>query len=78
MWGRLRQGRSRGGVRKAGSEFRQPRGGKGPGLVLMETSPDHFSPSFIPCTPDIELLGIKGRQGKVPALGCLTYWGFTD
>lgn len=62
-------------MRREGSELRQPRGRKDPGLVPMEISPTHFSPNFIPCTPNIELLEIKGRHGKVPALGCLMYWG---
>lgn len=48
---------------------------KGPSLVLMEISPTHLSPNFIPCTPTIELLEIKGGQGKVPDFRCLMYWG---
>lgn len=46
---------------------------KGPGSDGDQ--PTHFSPNFMPCTPNIEFLEIKGRQGKVPALGCLMYWG---
>lgn len=62
-------------MRKEGSELRPPPGRKDLGLVPMAVTPTHFRPNGIPCAPNTELLEIKGRQSKVPALGRPVYWG---
>lgn len=56
-------------------DLRQPGGRKDPGLVLMAFSSAHPGPSSPPCTLNIEMLEMKGRQGKAPALGFPVYWG---
>lgn len=56
-------------------DLRQPSGRKDPGLVLMAFSLAHLSPRSTPCILNIEMLEMKGRQGKVPILGFSMYWG---